>query len=553
MADVGETILEVRDLNKAFYGVAANDQVNFDLRAGEVHGLLGENGAGKSTLCSVLAGLYRPDFGEVRIDGQPVTLRSPHEAAEHGIGMVYQHFRLVPSLTVAENLVLGLRGRAVRRPTQRVASTAARPWPERPVSEANRSGHAGKQGIRLTLRAVQNRVAAIAGEYGLTVHPDSYVWQLSVGEQQRVEILKQLYRGARILILDEPTAVLAPHECERLYEVVRHMADEGHSVVLVSHKMEEILGHTDRVTVLRHGRNAGTVNTADTTAASLATMMIGAEHLSEAGEHALRRSEDAPVVLSVENRQVGGDRGVLAVDGASVEVRRGQIVGVAGVAGNGQRELQEAIAGLRAVKGGSVRLGERDITAASPRERSRAGLAYVPEDRLGTGLASGLTIEENLVLKSYREPPHSRFGVLSSSAVGTTARTLIERFDVRGARRGMAVSLMSGGNLQKAILARELTRTHDVLLAASPTRGLDLAATAAVRGHIRAETGDGRGVLLFSEDLAEITELADVVVVMSRGRIVGSYTPETLDVEELGLLMTGAREHAASRDGVTPA
>ena len=230
-ADVGETILEVRDLNKAFYGVAANDRVNFDLRAGEVHGLLGENGAGKSTLCSVLAGLYRPDSGEVRLDGQPVSLRSPHEAAEHGIGMVYQHFRLVPSLTVAENLVLGL------------ARTRA---------------------FRLTLRAVETRVAEIAEEYGLTVHPDSYVWQLSVGEQQRVEILKQLYRGARILILDEPTAVLAPHECDKLYEVVRHMAQQGHSVVLVSHKMEEILGHTDRVTVLRLGRNAGTVDTAET-------------------------------------------------------------------------------------------------------------------------------------------------------------------------------------------------------------------------------------------------------------------------------------------------
>ena len=512
MADVGETILEVRDLNKAFYGVAANDRVNFDLRAGEVHGLLGENGAGKSTLCSVLAGLYRPDSGEVRLDGQPVSLRSPHEAAEHGIGMVYQHFRLVPSLTVAENLVLGLKD----------------------------------QGVRLTLRAVETRVAEIAEEYGLTVHPDSYVWQLSVGEQQRVEILKQLYRGARILILDEPTAVLAPHECDKLYEVIRHMAQQGHSVVLVSHKMEEILGHTDRVTVLRLGRNAGTVDTAETTAASLATMMIGAEHLPEAGEHALRRFDDAPVVLSVKNLQVTGDRGMTAVDGASVEVRRGQIVGVAGVAGNGQREFQEAIAGLRAVKGGRVRLGERDITAASPRERSRAGLAYVPEDRLGTGLASGLTIEENLVLKSYREPPHSRFGALSPSAIATTARTLIEQFDVRGARRGMAVSLMSGGNLQKAILARELTRHHDVLLAASPTRGLDLAATAAVRAHIRAETDDGRGVLLFSEDLSEITELADVIVVMSRGRIVGSYTPETLDIAELGLLMTGAREQTAS-------
>ena len=518
LAGLGSTILEVRDLNKSFYGVAANARVNFDLRSGEVHGLLGENGAGKSTLCSVLAGLYRPDSGEVSIDGQRVSLRSPHEAAEHGIGMVYQHFRLVPSLTVAENLVLGLKD----------------------------------QGFRLSLRAAQTRVASIAEEYGLSVHPGSYIWQLSVGEQQRVEILKQLYRGARILILDEPTAVLAPQECEKLFEVVRHMADQGHSVVLVSHKMEEILGHTDRVTVLRSGRNAGTVRTAEATAARLATMMIGSDHIPEAGQHDPRRFDDAEAVLAVTDLQVTGDRGTPAVNGASLEVRSGQIVGVAGVAGNGQREFQEAIAGLRPVKGGSVLLGERDVTSASPRERSRAGLAYVPEDRLGTGLASGLTLDENLVLKSYREPPHSRWGVLSPSAVAATSKTLVESFDVRGARSQMAVSLMSGGNLQRAILARELTQPHDVLLAASPTRGLDLAATAAVRGHIRDETSSGRGVLLFSEDLTEITELSDLILVMSRGRIVGSYTPETLDIEELGLLMTGAT-HRAADDTESPA
>ena len=511
MAAAGETILEIRDLNKSFYGVAANHRVSFDLRVGEVHGLLGENGAGKSTLCSVLAGLYRPDSGEVSIDGQRVRLRSPHDAAEHGIGMVYQHFRLVPSLTVAENLVLGLKD----------------------------------QGVRLSLRAVESRVAGIAEEYGLSVHPSSYIWQLSVGEQQRVEILKQLYRGARILILDEPTAVLAPQECDKLFEVVRHMADQDHSVVLVSHKMEEILGHTDRVTVLRHGRNAGTVPTADTTANQLATMMIGAGHLPEAGQHTPGRFDQAEAVLTVADLQVDGDRGTAAVNGACLQVRSGQIVGVAGVAGNGQREFQEAIAGLRPIRGGSVLLGQRDITSASPRQRSRAGLAYVPEDRLGTGLASGLTLEENLVLKSYRESPHSRWGVLSPSAIVATARTLVERFDVRGARSGMAVSLMSGGNLQRAILARELTQSHDVLLAASPTRGLDLAAAAAVRAHIRGETENGRGVLLFSQDLAEITELSDLVLVMSRGRIVGSFTPETLDIEELGLLMTGAKPRAS--------
>ncbi len=511
MAPTGATILEVRDLTKSFYGVAANNRVSFDLRAGEVHGLLGENGAGKSTLCSVMAGLYRPDHGEVRIDGRPVNLRSPHEAAALGVGMVYQHFRLVPNLTVTENLVLGL--------------------PDQPM--------------RLSLRAAQAKVAALAEEYGLRVDPGSQVWQLSVGEQQRVEILKQLFRGARILILDEPTAVLAPQECDRLFEVVAKLASEGHAVVLVSHKMEEILGHTHRVTVLAHGVNAGTVRTADTTAAALATMMIGAHDFGRITAGHTRPDGEAETLLHITDLHVIGDHGTPTVRGANLVVGAGEIVGVAGVAGNGQRELQEAIAGLRPTKSGTVLLSGADITRASPRQRSEAGLSYIPEDRLGTGLARGLTLEENLALRSYRKRPHSRMGVLSHKAIGATARSLVDRFDVRGARGGMPVSLMSGGNLQRAILARELTRPHQVLLAASPTRGLDLAATAAVRSHILDEAESGRAVLLFSEDLAEITELSHRIVVMSQGRIVGNYTPETLDVAELGLLMTGAAGDAS--------
>ncbi|MGI9596512.1 MAG: ABC transporter ATP-binding protein [Acidimicrobiales bacterium] len=517
----GETILEVQELTKSFYGVAANDRVDFELRAGEVHGLLGENGAGKSTLCSVLAGLYRPDGGVVELDGQSIELRSPQDAMARGIGMVYQHFRLVPSLTVAENMILGQED----------------------------------QGVRLALRSVEARVEEIADEYGLAVSPGSHIWQLSVGEQQRVEILKQLFRGARIMILDEPTAVLAPQECDKLFAVVEQMAGQGHAIVLVSHKMDEILTNTDRVTVLRHGRNAGTVPTSETDAARLATMMIGSEHAPESGRTGSRRFDDARPVLTVDDLRAMGDRGTPAVNGATLEVREGQIVGVAGVAGNGQRELQEAIAGLRPVTGGSVMLGDRDITSAGPRDRYRAGLAYVPEDRLGTGVARGLTLEENLVLKSYNEAPHARYGVLSPTAIAATADELAERFDVRGAHSNMPVSLMSGGNVQKAILARELTRSHEILLAASPTRGLDLAATATVRNHIRTETENGRGVLLFSEDLAEITEMSDLILVMSEGRIVGSYTPETLDIDELGLLMTGAKIHGQpnpTADDVSP-
>ncbi len=502
-----EPILQIRELTKSFYGVAANNRVSFDLYAGEVHGLLGENGAGKSTLCSILAGLYRPDSGEVALDGDAVTLRSPQDAAHAGIGMVYQHFRLVSSMTVAENMILGLEN----------------------------------QSVRLSLRSVETKVAEIAGGYGLEVDPGAYVWQLSVGEQQRVEILRQLLRGARIMILDEPTAVLAPQECDKLFVVVRQMARQGHSVVLVSHKMEEILANTDRVTVLRQGRNAATVATSETSAEELVTMVIGGDHFPEPGRLTARRQDGTAAVLAVSGLRVTGDRGPLAVDGVSFEVRPGQIVGVAGVAGNGQRELQESIAGLRPVSSGSVWIGDRDVTSRSPRSRSRAGLSYVPEDRLGTGLASGLTLEENLVLKSYNEAPYSRWGVLSRRAIASMADKLSAQFDVRGARAKMPVSSMSGGNLQKAVLARELTRPHTVLLAAQPTRGLDLAASAAVRSHILSETAKGRGVLLFSEDLAEITELSDSILVMSQGRIVGSYTPETLDVEELGLLMTGAK------------
>ena len=498
-------ILEVRDLTKSFYGVPAIDGVDFDLAAGEIHGLLGENGAGKSTLCSVLAGLYRPDAGHLVLDGEEVHLRSPHDAAQHGVGMVYQHFRLVERFTVAENIVLGLHRAVGRR----------------------------------ALRQLTERVDALASEYGLAVRPATPVWQLSVGERQRVEILKQLYRGARILILDEPTAVLAPHEAEHLFEAVGHMVAKGHAVVLVSHKMQEILTHTDRVTVLRGGRNAGGGTTSSLTPSALAAMMFAGSY---AGGGDTRGAEQPPgdEVLTVDGLRVIGDHGLPAVDDVSLHVRRGEIVGVAGVAGNGQRELHEAIAGVRGARSGTVTIAGTDASRLGARARSRAGLAYIPEDRLGAGLAPGLTLEHNMALKSYDRPPHSRAGILAPAAIRATADALSRDFDVRGARRGMPVSLMSGGNLQKAILARELTEDHDVLVAAGPTRGLDIAATGAVRAHLRRERDAGRGVLLFSEDLAEILELADVVLVMYRGRVVGRFDAAGVDVERVGLLMTGA-------------
>ncbi len=499
------THLEVRGLTKSFYGVRAIDSVDFDLRGGEIHGLLGENGAGKSTLCSVLSGLYRPDNGSVLLDGEEVQFRSPQESANAGIGMVYQHFRLVDSFTVAQNIVLGLRR------------------DQRPSS----------------MRQVNQLVAELGEEYGLPVDPTAAIWQLSVGEQQRVEILKQLFRGARVLILDEPTAVLAPRETDRLFEAVTTMVERGHAVVLVSHKMAETMAYTNRISVLSRGRNAGSVTTADTSPEEVARMMFGD------AAAAVRTSFGASatvgdLVLSVSDLQVMGDKGQVAVDHASLDVRRGEVVGIAGVAGNGQRELQEAIAGLRPITGGTVTIDGTDCTSAGPKETKHAGLAYVPEDRLGVGLSPGLPLGHNLALRSFDRAPHSRRGVLSQSSIDATTDHLVAEFDIRGNRTGMRVSLMSGGNLQKAILARELSEDHEVLLAAAPTRGLDMAAADAVRGHIVDERQNDRGVLVFSEDLDEIIHMSDVVAVMFKGQIVGVFRGDEIDVDEIGLLMTGS-------------
>lgn len=499
------TLLEVRGLTKSFYGVRAIDTVDFDLRGGEIHGLLGENGAGKSTLCSVLSGLYKPDSGSVLIDGEAVDFRSPLDASEAGIGMVYQHFRLVDSFTVAQNIVLGL-------------SKGQRPR---------------------SIRQVEEAVASLAEEYGLHVDPSAPIWQLSVGEQQRVEILKQLFRGARILILDEPTAVLAPQETDRLFEAVSTMVSKGQAVVLVSHKMAETMEYTDRLTVLRRGVNAGSVQTADSSPADVARMMFGDSDAAERTSFETSTSVGEPV-LTLNGVSAAGDNGLRAVDHASLVVRRGQVVGVAGVAGNGQRELQEAIAGLRSVDAGTIDIAGVDCTSSGPKEAMKAGLAYVPEDRLGVGLAPGLPLDHNMALKNFDRAPHARRGLLQRSAISATTARLVEAFDVRGNRSGMRVSLMSGGNLQKAILARELDEEHEVLLAAAPTRGLDMAAAEAVRTHIVNERESGRGVLVFSEDLDEVVNMSDVVLVMFKGQIVGSFTRDEVDLDRIGLLMTGS-------------
>ena len=500
-------------ISKAFYGVQANDRVDLDLRRGEVHALLGENGAGKSTLCSVLSGLYRPDSGEISVDGQPVVFRSPSDALARGIGMVYQHFRLVERFTVAENLVLG--------------------HPSTP--------------LRLPRSQIEREIGDFIEEVGLPVSPSARIWQLSVGEQQRVEILRLLYRGVRVLILDEPTAVLTPQESHLLIARIRRLAEDGTAVVFVSHKLDEVLEVSDRVSVLVDGRKVGEVLTGEADASRLARMMVGRDFVlggpsKEAASPPVSKDEPEQPVLALRDMSVSGDRGRESVRGVNLAVHRGRIVGIAGVAGNGQRELAEAIAGLRPASGGSVMIDGVDVTHASPLARIRAGFGFVPEDRLVMGLASNLSLKENLVLKAYRRPPISRGLLLSDREIRRRSMRLVEEYDIRGGRESLPIRLLSGGNLQRSILAREISEEPNVLLAASPTRGLDLAATDSVRRLLLSAARDGLGILLISEDLDEIRALADTILVMFEGQIVGQMDAAAFDLEAIGLMMAGAKQ-----------
>ena len=501
--------VELRKIDKSFYGVLANADVDFSLARGEVHTLLGENGAGKSTLCSVMAGLYRPDSGEMLMDGEPIVLKSPKHALAAGIGMVYQHFRLVSNLTVAENLALGN--------------------PE--------------VGLRLSQSELEAEARELGERYDFPVDPTARIWQLSVGQQQRVEILKLLYRDVRILILDEPTAVLTPQEGQALFRAMRTLADEGRSLIFVSHKLHEVKQVSDRVTVLREGRVVGRVNTADAEPRDLARMMVGKDLVLPT--RAPNESIGEPVLV-VDNLTVVDDRGLNAVDGLSITVNAGEVVGIAGVSGNGQRELAQGIVGLMNVKGGSVHLSGTDVTRMSVHRKIKLGIAYVPQNRLGMGLAPGLTTEDNLALKQYREPPYSRGPLISSRAFDSRGADLIKKNDIRGVRPGLPIRLLSGGNLQKALIAREVTQDHCVLIARSPTRGLDVGATAVVRDQLLAERDRGIAVLLISEDLDELLALSDRLLVIYEGKIVGEMPSSEATAERLGLLMSGHSEEQSA-------
>jgi simple sugar transport system ATP-binding protein len=497
--------LRLRGVTKRFPGVVANEDVDFEAAVGEVHALLGENGAGKSTLSNIITGLYLPDAGTVEVHGRHVAFRSPRDALAVGIGMVHQHFRLVPTLTVAENVALG--------DTTELGRRFLRP-----------------------VRAIETAVAALAEQFGLPVDPRARIWQLSVGEQQRVEIIKVLYRGANILILDEPTAVLTPQESERLVETIRRMAADGRTVVFISHKLQEVAAVAQRVTVLRGGRSVGTVDAAGATPASLAALMVGRPISNERRE--LPGRSIGEVVLEVRGLCCAGDRGTEAVHDVGLEVRAGEIVAVAGVAGNGQRELVEAICGLRRATSGSVAVGGRLIRG--PRTAIDLGVAYVPEDRLHTGVSPGLSIARNAVLKSYRSADVASGPLLLPGRMRAVAAELIERYDVKAPGPDTPARLLSGGNVQKVVLGREFAREPRVLVAASPTRGLDVGAIETVHRALREAAERGVAVLLVSEDLDEILALADRIAVFYEGRVAGVRAGATADPHDLGLLMAGA-------------
>jgi ABC-type uncharacterized transport system ATPase subunit len=497
----------MRGITKRFPGVLANDAVDFEAAAGEVHALLGENGAGKSTLSNILTGLYRPDEGEIWIYGEQAHFNSPSDAIDAGIGMVHQHFRLVPPFTVAENIVLGEHREEARK-------------------------------FILKPRQIERRVAGLGKRYGIVVDPGARVWQLSVGEQQRVEILKALYREARILILDEPTAVLTPQEAEALFRTLRAMAMEGRTVIFISHKLHEVKAVADRVTVLRGGRSLATVSALEATPRELAALMVGRQ--VELARRVERSTPPRPEpALEVEQVSVRGDRGEEALKDVSLEVRGGEIVGVAGVAGNGQRELAEVITGMRPPASGRVRAAGRRLRSGDPRSAIAARVAHVPEDRLGTGVAPSLSIAENSVLKSYRSPAISRGPLLRRRAIREHAVELIRRYAVQTPGAHQRARDLSGGNLQKLVLGREFSGKPQVLVAASPTRGLDVGAIETVHAYLRQAAADGVAVLLLSEDLDEILALADRVVVIYEGRLTGDFDPDKASIEEIGFAMAG--------------
>ena len=495
--------LEMRGVTKRFPGVLANNKVNFDVHAGVVHALLGENGAGKSTLMKVLYGLYGPDEGEIYLNGKAIKIDSPNDSINHGIGMIHQHFMLVETLTVAENVALGM-------PSSR--------------------------GILTDLDRVSARILELGKIYGLDIDPSAYIWQLSVGQQQRVEIIKALYRGAALLILDEPTAVLTPQEVKEFFVIMRQMVADGHALIFISHKLHEIMDICDRVTVLRDGNLVGTKIIKEITKSELANWMVGRE-VSMTRE--LAPSERGVARLEVSNVTANSDRGTPALRGVSLEIYSGEILGVAGISGNGQRELAEAITGLREITGGSVLFEGKDITHAHPSEVTDRMLSYIPEERMKDGMIKNFSITENMILREHHKQPFSKKGFLMLKTIAKHTDELIDSFSVKTPSRDTKAGALSGGNIQKVILAREISRQPRVLIAAQPTRGLDVGATEYVHTQLLEQRMRGAAIMMISEDLDEVMALSDRIAVICEGKIMGIVPRDEATPEKLGLMMAG--------------
>lgn len=503
--DRSMTAVRLKGITKRFPGLVANDSIDFELKKGEIHALLGENGAGKSTLMNILFGLYQPDEGDIYVNGEKTVIEGAAKAIELGIGMVHQHFKLVQPFTVAENIVLG---------------------------------NEPKKGMTINYKLANEKVREISERYGLKVDPQVRIKDITVGMQQRVEILKTLYRGAEIVIFDEPTAVLTVQEIEELIEIIRNLAAEGKSIIIITHKLKEVMALADTVTVIRRGKVVSTVSTAKTDERKLAELMVGRDVSFKVEKS---KKEPGKTVLSVDSLQMKGERGKQVLNGVSFNVRAGEIVGIAGVDGNGQSELIYAITGMRSVNGGSVKLNDNDITNKSPRKVSLAGVGHIPEDRHKHGLVLDFTLSENMILGSYFEPEFGRGIFIDYGAMDKLAAKLVDEFDVRSSGIHTHARALSGGNQQKAIIARELHKDPDLLIAVQPTRGLDIGAIEYVHKRLIEARNEGKAILLVSFELDELYALSDRIAVMYEGAIMGEVDAEHRDDQQLGLMMAGNR------------
>ncbi|WP_026566491.1 ABC transporter ATP-binding protein [Bacillus sp. UNC41MFS5] len=502
-------VIEMLNIRKEFGGFVANDNITLQLKKGEIHALLGENGAGKSTLMNVLFGLYQPEQGEIRVKGKPVNISNPNIANDLGIGMVHQHFMLVDTFTVTENIILG-----------REITT----------------------GGRIDLKKAEKEVREISERYGLAVDPQAKISDISVGMQQRVEILKTLYRGAEIVIFDEPSAVLTPQEIKELMQIMKTLIKEGKSIILITHKLKEIMEVADRCTVIRKGKGIGTVNISETNPNELASLMVGREVVFKTEKTEAKPKQD---VLQIQDLLVKDARGINVVNGLNLTVKAGEIVGIAGVDGNGQSEFIEAITGLRKAESGSVKLNGNELINHAPRKITEAGVGHIPQDRHKHGLVLNFPIGENMVLQTYNKKPYSKNGILNFKEIYKKARTLISEFDVRTPSEYTLARALSGGNQQKAIIGREVDRNPDLLIAAQPTRGLDVGAIEFIHKRLIEQRDNGKAVLLISFELDEILNVSDRIAVIYEGKIVAVVNPSETSEQELGLLMAGSNRKEA--------